>query len=64
MGQDSHLPSSRADRRLATDVGRPLIAELEKQMREAVKQFEFEKAAALRDRIRALKSKEIFVARG
>ncbi len=41
-----------------------LIAELEKQMREAAKQFEFEKAAGLRDRIRALKSKEIFVARG
>ncbi len=41
-----------------------LITELEKQMREAAKQFEFERAAALRDRIRALKSKEIFVARG
>jgi excinuclease ABC subunit B len=35
------------------------IAELEKQMKDAAKQFEFEKAAALRDRIRALKTKEI-----
>jgi excinuclease ABC subunit B len=35
-----------------------LIAHLEKQMREAAKQFEFEKAAQLRDRIKALKEKE------
>ncbi|MGD0922195.1 MAG: excinuclease ABC subunit UvrB [Terriglobia bacterium] len=35
-----------------------LIANLEKQMREAAKQFEFEKAAQLRDRIKALKEKE------
>jgi excinuclease ABC subunit B len=35
-----------------------LIAGLEKQMREAAKQFEFEKAAQLRDRIKALKEKE------
>jgi excinuclease ABC subunit B len=35
-----------------------LIASLEKQMREAAKQFEFEKAAQLRDRIKALKEKE------
>ena len=34
-----------------------LIASLEKQMREAAKQFEFEKAAQLRDRIKALKEK-------
>ncbi len=35
-----------------------LIASLEKQMRESAKQFEFEKAAQLRDRIKILKDKE------
>ena len=38
-----------------------LIALLEKQMREAAKAFEFEKAALLRDRIKALKEKEASV---
>ncbi len=38
-----------------------LIATLEKQMREAAKQFEFERAAQLRDRIKALKGKEAAV---
>jgi excinuclease ABC subunit B len=38
-----------------------LIANLEKQMREAAKQFEFEKAAQFRDRIKALKEKEAAV---
>jgi excinuclease ABC subunit B len=33
-----------------------LIAELEEQMRAAARQFEFEKAAALRDRVKALRS--------
>jgi excinuclease ABC subunit B len=36
-----------------------VVAKLEKQMREAAKKFEFEKAAALRDRIRELKSKVV-----
>jgi excinuclease ABC subunit B len=36
-----------------------LIASLEKQMREAAKQFEFEKAAQLRDRIKMLKEKTV-----
>jgi len=36
-----------------------LITNLEKQMREAAKQFEFEKAAQLRDRIKALKGKTV-----
>jgi len=36
-----------------------LIASLEKQMREAAKKFEFEKAAQLRDRVKALKEKEV-----
>jgi len=35
-----------------------LMANLEKQMREAAKRFEFEKAAELRDRVKALKEKE------
>jgi excinuclease ABC subunit B len=39
-----------------------LIGNLEKQMREAAKQFEFEKAAQLRDRIKALREKEVGVA--
>jgi len=41
-----------------------LIAGLEKQMREAAKLFEFEKAAQLRDRIKALKEKEAGVQLG
>ena len=41
-----------------------LIANLEKQMREAAKQFEFERAAQLRDRIKALKEKEAGVQPG
>ena len=36
-----------------------LISNLEKQMREAAKQFEFEKAAQLRDRIKTLKEKTV-----
>jgi excinuclease ABC subunit B len=39
-----------------------LLVELEQQMQEAAKKFEFEKAAQLRDRIKAMKSKELFVA--
>jgi len=35
-----------------------LIASLEKQMHDAAKQFEFERAAQLRDRIKALREKE------
>jgi excinuclease ABC subunit B len=36
-----------------------VIAQLETQMREAAKNFEFERAAALRDRIRALKQRDL-----
>jgi len=36
-----------------------LLQQLEKQMREAAKKFEFERAAQLRDRIRALKQKDL-----
>ena len=35
------------------------IARLEAEMREAAKNFEFERAAQLRDRIRALKQSEV-----
>jgi excinuclease ABC subunit B len=35
------------------------IAKLEEQMREAAKKFEFERAAALRDRIRGLKQRDL-----
>jgi len=36
-----------------------LLQQLEKQMREAAKKFEFERAAQLRDRIRSLKQKDM-----
>lgn len=38
---------------------REVIARLETQMREAAKKFEFERAAALRDRIRSLKQRDL-----
>jgi excinuclease ABC subunit B len=38
---------------------RQVIAQMELQMREAAKKFEFERAAALRDRIRALQQREL-----
>ena len=38
---------------------RETVAKLETQMREAAKKFEFERAAQLRDRIRALKQKDL-----
>ena len=36
-----------------------LLQQLETQMREAAKKFEFEKAAQLRDRIRSLKQQDL-----
>ena len=36
-----------------------MLQQLELQMREAAKKFEFEKAAQLRDRIRSLKQKDV-----
>ena len=36
-----------------------VLQQLETQMREAAKKFEFEKAAQLRDRIRTLKQKDV-----
>jgi len=35
------------------------IAQLETQMREAAKNFEFERAASIRDRVRALKQRDL-----
>jgi excinuclease ABC subunit B len=53
----STVPLESPDEDLATPEERDArIADLEKQMREAAKQFEFEKAAALRDRVRALRT--------
>jgi hypothetical protein len=37
------------------------IAQLESQMREAAKNFEFERAATLRDKIRSLKQRDLGV---
>ena len=48
-----------AEEAVSEDQLNELIASLEKQMREAAKQFEFEKAAQLRDRIKALKEKAV-----
>ena len=47
------LPPAQAER---------LIGELEQKMRDAARKFEFEKAAQLRDRIKALKSKVLYQA--
>jgi excinuclease UvrABC nuclease subunit len=38
---------------------RQVIAQLETQMREAAKKFEFERAAGLRDKIRALQQRDL-----
>ncbi len=37
-----------------------LVAELESKMRDAAQKFEFEKAAKLRDRVRAMKAEDLF----
>jgi len=58
------VPADLAEEELASpDQLDQLIAILEKQMREAAKQFEFEKAAQLRDRIKTLREKEAAVRR-
>jgi excinuclease ABC subunit B len=36
------------------------LEELEERMREAARKFEFEKAAQIRDRLKALKEREVF----
>ena len=47
------------DKITSEDQLRQVIAQLENQMREAAKKFEFERAAGLRDRIRALQQREL-----
>jgi len=51
---DTATANVRSDQQLAE-----LFKQLEGQMREAAKKFEFEKAAQLRDRIRALKQRDL-----
>ena len=46
-----------ADEPRSLDELEELVVNLEKQMREAAKEFEFERAAELRDRIKALRNK-------
>jgi excinuclease ABC subunit B len=59
------VPTELSDEELVSaDQLDQLISSLENQMREAAKQFEFEKAAQLRDRIKALKEKEAGVQPG
>jgi excinuclease ABC subunit B len=54
------VPMDVPDAEIATPQQRDtVIADLEKQMREAAKQFEFEKAAQLRDRIKELRTLEL-----
>ncbi len=53
------VPSeAEADEITSQDQLEEMIRSLENQMREAAKQFEFEKAARLRDRVKALREKE------
>ena len=58
------LPEIEDEALASPDQLEQLIAGLEKQMREAAKEFEFEKAAQLRDRIKTLKEKEAGVRPG
>jgi excinuclease ABC subunit B len=51
------VPAELPDEDVAPDQLEELTRSLENQMREAAKQFEFEKAAQLRDRIKVLKEK-------
>ena len=51
---DAATANIRSEQQLAE-----MLQQLETQMREAAKKFEFEKAAQLRDRIRALKQKDV-----
>jgi excinuclease UvrABC helicase subunit UvrB len=53
-GLDAATANIRSEEQLAE-----MLQQLETQMREAAKKFEFEKAAQLRDRIRSLKQKDL-----
>jgi excinuclease ABC subunit B len=47
---------------LTTEQRAKLVKELEEQMREAAKKFDFEKAAQFRDRLKAIKAQEVYEA--
>ncbi len=49
---------------MSPEARQQFLAELEERMREAARQFEFEKAAALRDRLKALRALEVMTAAG
>ena len=51
------MPADLPEEPVTPDQLEELTKSLEKQMGEAAKQFEFEKAAQLRDRLKALKEK-------
>jgi excinuclease UvrABC helicase subunit UvrB len=51
------VPTDLPEEPVTPDQLEELTKSLEKQMREAAKQFEFEKAAQIRDRIKVLKEK-------
>jgi excinuclease ABC subunit B len=53
-GLDTAAANIRSEKQLAE-----MLQQLESQMREAAKKFEFEKAAQLRDRIRSLKQRDL-----
>jgi len=54
VGLDAAVSNVKSEQQLAE-----LLGQLETQMREAAKKFEFEKAAQLRDRIRSLKQQDL-----
>jgi excinuclease ABC subunit B len=54
VGLDAAVSNVKSEAQLAE-----LLTQLETQMREAAKKFEFEKAAQLRDRIRSLKQQDL-----
>jgi excinuclease ABC subunit B len=56
-GESEGLPEFRSQEEVDTYIGK-----LESDMREAAKQFEFEKAAKLRDTIKELRTKEFLFA--
>ncbi len=53
------LETEEPDEALTPESRERLIAELEERMRDAARQFEFEKAAQLRDRVKALKGRAL-----
>ena len=61
MGHDSHgRKEGKPTRNIKSEKQfAEMLQQLEMQMREAAKKFEFEKAAQLRDRIRSLKQRDM-----